>query len=69
MGATMRAWHASIAGPATGRLIVVLEFESLSAYAQGMTTVQADTGWRKVYKELSGLRMAVGTSLLEEVTP
>lgn len=66
---TMRTWQASIAGPATGRLVVVLEFESLSAYASGFSKVQADPGYQKVFKELQGLRKLISASLMQDVTP
>lgn len=65
---TMRTWQASVAGPATGRLVVVLEFESLSAYASGFSKVQADPGYQKVFKELQGLRKLISASLMQDVT-
>ena len=66
---SMRTWHASVAGPATGRLIVVLEFESLSAYANGFSKVQVDPGYQKAFKELQGLRKLISASLMQDVTP
>jgi len=67
--ATMRMWRATMAGDATGSVIVGLEFPSLSAFAEASEKLQADAEWQKLIAGLDDIRTLVSQSLYEEISP
>ena len=54
-GATMRVWQATIAGPMSNRISVVVEFSSMTAWAEGMTKLQADPEFAKALAKFAAL--------------
>jgi len=66
---TMRAWHATFAGAATGSVIVGLEYPgSLAEFAAAWEKIQADESVAKWLGGLSGLRNIVSDSLYSEIS-
>ena len=67
--ATMRMWEATLAGDASGTVVVGIEYASLSAYADGTTKMQGDSEWQKLLSGLDGIRTILSNSLYREITP
>ena len=66
---TTRVWRATLAGDATGTVVVGLEFPSLAAFAEASKKLQADAEWQKLIDSLAGIRTLVSQSLYEEISP
>ncbi len=66
---TTRVWRATLAGDATGTVVVGLEFPSLAAFAETSKKLQADAEWQKLIDSLAGIRTLVSQSLYEEISP
>jgi hypothetical protein len=64
---TLRIWQASVAGQATGGVVVGIEYPSLAAYADATTKMQADSEWQAMISGLADIRTLTGTSLYREL--
>ena len=67
--ATVRTWRATMAGDATGTVVVGLEHADLAAFADANAKMQGDSEWQKTIAGLDGIRTILSSSLYEEVTP
>ena len=66
-----RIFQATLAGPNTGTLSIVIDHPSLAAFAANNAKQQADAEWQSWIDELNkaGIRQLVSNSLVVEVTP
>ena len=67
VGASIEAWQVTAAGPATGATLVVLEYPSLTAYAENATKTEGDEEFRKLMSGLDGLRKLQSSSLYRQI--
>ncbi len=68
---TARIFQATLAGPNTNTIVIVIDHPSLAAFAANTAKLQADPGWQSWIEELNkaGISRLVSNSLLVEVTP
>lgn len=66
---TTRIWRATLAGDATGTVVVGLIHPSLAAYADNTTKMQGDAEWQKLIAGLDDIRTIVSTGLARSVGP
>ncbi len=66
-----RIFQATLAGPNTNTIVIVIDHPSLAAFAANTAKLQADPGWQSWIEELNeaGISRLVSNSLLVEVTP
>jgi hypothetical protein len=67
--ATMRLWRNTQGGPATGTILVGLEFANAEAWAQDTAKIQADEGWQDIVEDLHKLRTLEGSSIWTDISP
>jgi hypothetical protein len=67
--ATIRMWHATLAGPNTGNVAVGAEYRDLATYVRENATLSADPEWQGVLSGLSSIRTLQSRSLYLEITP
>ena len=68
--AEARVWQASIAGTSSNRISVVTEFDSLEAWAAGVSKLRADPAYQPLIEELEATgRTLLSVSLATEITP
>ena len=65
---TLRAWRATLAGPASGTVFVAIAYPSLSAFAESTSKVQGDAEWRKLIAGLDAIRTIQSSSLYRSVS-
>ncbi|MBW2372387.1 MAG: hypothetical protein JRF70_07610, partial [Deltaproteobacteria bacterium] len=65
---TLRAWRATLAGPASGTVFVAIAYPSLSAFAESTSKVQGDAEWRKLIAVLDAIRTIQSSSLYRSVS-
>ena len=66
---TVRVWQATSAGEATGTVFVVLQYPSLTAYAESTTKMQADPEWQQIIAGLDDMRTIVNSGLARSLSP
>jgi len=68
---SFRAWQSTLAGPNTGSVVFVTEYEHAVAWAQAQQKLAASQKWQKWIDELQGWRKTTITSssMLVDVTP
>ncbi len=68
---TARIFQATLAGPNTNTIVIVIDHPSLAAFAANTAKLQADPGWQSWIEELNkaGISRLVSNSLLVELTP
>src|SRR5262245_62134091 len=52
LGARVRVWQSTMAGPNAGLLSYVMEFDDLAAYARTVEHMQTDSEWQTVVREV-----------------
>lgn len=65
----VRVWQATLAGDATGTVVVGLEFANLAAFADASGKMEKDAEWQQVIAGLAEIRTVLSTSLYGEITP
>lgn len=65
----MRAWHAVLAGPATGSVAVGVEYPDLATYVAEQAKLAGDPEWQKLVSGLDEIRTLGGRWLYQEITP
>jgi hypothetical protein len=65
----MRAWHAELAGPITGSVVVGVEYSDLATYVANQAKLVSDPEWQKLLAGLEELRTLAGRWLYREITP
>ncbi len=65
----LRMWRATIAGQATGSIVIGFEHPDLNAFVNDRAKMQADEEWRRFIAGLDAVRTLGGTSLYREITP
>ncbi len=63
----IRAWRARFAGPETGSLVVVIDFDDMSDFAASETKLRADPEFQALQKEMDKTRKIVSDSLYDEL--
>jgi hypothetical protein len=66
---TMRVWQATVAGEATGTVVVGVIYKDLTTYAADTTKVQGDDAWQKLVAGLDEMRTIVSIGLARNVGP
>lgn len=66
---TMRVWQATVAGDATGSVVVGIVYPDLATYAADSTKIQSDSEWQKLVGGLDDMRTIVSTGLSRNVGP
>ncbi len=66
-----RAWQSTLAGPNTGSVVFVTEYDDAVAWAQAQQKLGASQKWQKWIDDLQGWRKSTITSssMLVDVTP
>ena len=66
-----RAWQSTLAGPNTGSVVFVTEYDDAVAWAQAQQKLAASEKWQKWIDDLQGWRKTTITSssMLVDVTP
>ena len=65
--AEVRIWQASVAGTASNRISVVVEFPSLAAWAEGTPKLAADPDFHSALRKFEGMgRKILSVSLVTE---
>ena len=67
--ATMRMWSNTQGGPATGTILVSLEFANAAAWASDTAKIQADEEWQEILGDLHKLRTLEGSSIWTDISP
>jgi hypothetical protein len=67
--ATMRMWSNTQGGPATGTILVGLEFANVEAWASDSAKFQADEEWEDILGNLHKLRTLEGSSIWTDISP
>jgi hypothetical protein len=65
----LRVWRATLAGTATGRIAVGVEYSDLATYVAEDAKLNADADWQKVLSGLDDLRTVGGRWMYREITP
>ena len=66
--ATVRVWQATVAGAASNRISVVVEFPSLAAWAEGTPKLVADPAYQSALRKFEGMgRKIVSVSMASEL--
>ena len=64
-----RMWHAIVAGPNTGGVVVGIEYPDLTTYVAEQTKLAGDAEWQKLIAGLDPIRTLTGRWLYQEITP
>ena len=66
-----RVWQSTLAGPNTGNIIFVTEYDGSGEWAKQAAKLQASTEWQKWIDELQswGKTTVTSNSMLVEITP
>lgn len=67
--ASLRIWEATVAGDATGLVVVGVQYPNLVAYAAASGKLSADSEWQKLVGGLDDIRKIVSTTMYRELTP
>lgn len=63
----IRSWRARFAGPETGSLVVVIEYDDMNDFAASDTKLRADPEFQALQKEMAKTRKIVSDSLYDEL--
>ena len=73
LGARVRVWQSTMAGPNAGLLSYVMEFDDLAAYARTVEQLQTDGEWqtfvREVLQAADPVATMVSNGMATEITP
>ena len=72
LGARVRVWQATMAGPNTGLVSYVIEHKDMAAFATFADKLAADSGWQAFVAKIftaNPTATAISAALANEVTP
>jgi len=67
--AAMRMWRNDQGGPATGTILVALEYANAEVWASDSAKVQADDEWQEILGGLHKLRTLEGSAVWRDISP
>ena len=65
----VRVWQATVAGRASGTIVVGIEYPNMKAFADATEKFTADDEWQDVVEDLYKIREIRSISLYREITP
>lgn len=69
LGGSPRIWHAEVAGPGTGAVVVGIQHDDLADYVADRDKLAMDAEWQKLLGELDTMRTVTGRWLYRDITP